>query len=357
MASPREIFSHSGPEHLTVVNWNDPNHRRSVAASLVQGVYILERDRQQNRQGPQALAPPWWDFFHFQLVRELVDNADLIFGAIYEFKFPAPYCYGLAPNPPRYVIAFRGTIKEPDTLFQDLKSNLQFMCNKLQQSPRFQLATQEVQYRVSVTGAANIWLAGHSLGSAMALLAGKNMFKMGCPIETYLFNSPFISAPIEQLKIKPLKHGIRFASSVFAAGVAFALKRRQQRHQENDTFVALSEWVPYLFANSSDPICSEYIGYFKQRKKMLNLGVGVIGRLATQNSVRNSIGSLFSSGNDSEPPPHLLPSANLTVNPSPSEGFKQDHGLHQWWNPNLYLQSNLHQFSNSFCPQLHNGNG
>ncbi|KAF9607775.1 hypothetical protein IFM89_000122, partial [Coptis chinensis] len=31
-------------------------HRRSVAASLVQGVYVLERDRQENRQGPHALA-------------------------------------------------------------------------------------------------------------------------------------------------------------------------------------------------------------------------------------------------------------------------------------------------------------
>ncbi|KAF9598443.1 hypothetical protein IFM89_027876 [Coptis chinensis] len=31
-------------------------HRRSLAASLVQGVYVLERDRQENRQGPHALA-------------------------------------------------------------------------------------------------------------------------------------------------------------------------------------------------------------------------------------------------------------------------------------------------------------
>ncbi|KAF9621264.1 hypothetical protein IFM89_018481 [Coptis chinensis] len=32
------------------------HHRRSVAASLVQGVYVLERDRLENRQGPHALA-------------------------------------------------------------------------------------------------------------------------------------------------------------------------------------------------------------------------------------------------------------------------------------------------------------
>ncbi|KAF9626606.1 hypothetical protein IFM89_036467, partial [Coptis chinensis] len=32
------------------------HHRRSVAASLVQGVFVLERDCQENRQGPHALA-------------------------------------------------------------------------------------------------------------------------------------------------------------------------------------------------------------------------------------------------------------------------------------------------------------
>ncbi|XP_059667235.1 GDSL esterase/lipase At4g10955-like isoform X2 [Cornus florida] len=354
MATPRDIFNLSGPLHLTTVNWEDTNHRRAVAASLVKGVYSLEHDRQQKRQGPQALAPPWWDFFNFQLVHVLVDNADLsIFGAIYEFKFPASYSYGMAPNPPRYVIAFRGTINRPDTRCQDLKLDLQFICNRLQNSSRFQLAMQEVENMAAVAGAANIWLAGHSLGSAIALLAGKNMVKMGCPTETYLFNSPFISAPVEQFEDRKLKHGIRFARSVIKAGVAVALKDRQQRRRENDTFVALSAWVPYMFVNPSDPICSEYIGYFQHREMMVELGAGGIEKLATQNSIRNSIGSLFSSGKESEPL-HLLPSAHLTINLSPSEDFKRAHGLRQWWSPNLYSQSKLHQFRNEIY--IHNRN-
>ncbi|CAB4280171.1 unnamed protein product [Prunus armeniaca] len=49
-------------------------HQRSVAACLVQGVYVVERDRQEEREGPQALAPPWWEFFHFKLLRKLVDD-------------------------------------------------------------------------------------------------------------------------------------------------------------------------------------------------------------------------------------------------------------------------------------------
>ncbi|KAA8533602.1 hypothetical protein F0562_030964 [Nyssa sinensis] len=245
------------------------DHRRSVAASLVQGVYILERDRQQKRQGPQALAPPW-----------------------------------------------------------------------LQQSSRFQIAMQAVQNMVAVAGAANIWLAGHSLGSAIALLTGKNMVKMRCPVETYLFNPPFSSAPIETIKNQKVKHGVHLASSVIKAGIAVAVKGHHQTSQDN-SFTMLSAWVPYLFVNASDPICSEYIGYFEHREKMVNMGGGGIGRLAAQNSMESLLSAVL--GKDSEPS-HLLPSAYLTVNPSPSQNFKQAHGIHQWLRPNFYLQSKLHQF-------------
>ncbi|KAJ0589770.1 hypothetical protein HanIR_Chr04g0189941 [Helianthus annuus] len=67
----------------------NPDHRRSVAACLVQGVYILERDHQENRQASEALAPPWWNFFQFDLHSQLKDDADsCIFGAIYKSKHP-----------------------------------------------------------------------------------------------------------------------------------------------------------------------------------------------------------------------------------------------------------------------------
>ncbi|GLT75148.1 hypothetical protein SLA2020_468950 [Shorea laevis] len=58
IAPERDIFSHSGPLHLTNIDWKNFHHRRSIAASLVQGVRVLEFDRQQNRQGQQAHAPP-----------------------------------------------------------------------------------------------------------------------------------------------------------------------------------------------------------------------------------------------------------------------------------------------------------
>ncbi|KAL7254295.1 hypothetical protein ACSBR1_008655 [Camellia fascicularis] len=75
--------------------------------------------------------------------------------------------------------------------------------------------------------------------------------------------------------------------------------------------------------------------------KMVKVGDGSLGRLATQ----NSIGSLLSGalGRDSEPA-HLIPSAYLTINLSPSEDFKKAHGIHQWWTPNMQCQFKLHQF-------------
>ncbi|KAI3927087.1 hypothetical protein MKW92_049065 [Papaver armeniacum] len=116
IASERDDFVRSGPLHLTTVDWGNVHHRRSIAACLVQGVYVLEHDRQEKRQ---ALAPPWWEFFDFQLLVTLVDDVDSsIFGAIYEFKLEANNYH--SAEIPRHVIAFRGTMAERDSVSQDL---------------------------------------------------------------------------------------------------------------------------------------------------------------------------------------------------------------------------------------------
>ncbi|KAF7828132.1 GDSL esterase/lipase [Senna tora] len=335
MASEREYFDLSGPLHLTFVDWGNAYHRQSVAASLVQGVYILERDRQERRVGPNALAPPWWTFFHFQLFRPLIDDVDsTIFGAIYEFKPPSSKCNDMLDRSPRYVIAFRGTLTKVDSVSRDIELDIQFVRNGLHQTSRSEIAIQAARNMVAAVGDSNIWLAGHSLGSAMALLTGKRMAKHGMFVESFLFNPPFVSAPIERIKDKNVKLGLRIAGSV-------AKQKKDVPLDELDPFTALSAWVPCLFVNPSDHICSEYIGYFEHRKKMEEIGAGAIERLATQNSIGGLLMSAF--GKESEAV-HLIPSASLTVNVSPCRDFREAHGIHQWWRPHLQLEQKLYRY-------------
>ncbi|CAN1300105.1 GDSL esterase/lipase At4g10955 [Linum perenne] len=353
MESEREEFNLSGPLHLTFVDWSDPHHRRSVAASLVQGVYILERDRQLKRQPPISLAPTWWEFFHFKLLRQLVDDVDrCIFGAIFEYRPPPPSSHGhhSLDASPRYVIAFRGTLTKPDSFARDIELDLHIIRNGLHETSRFEIALRAVRNMVSAVGDSNVWLTGHSLGAAMAMLAGKTMAKTGTFVQAFLFNSPFFSAPIERIRDKRVQHGIRIANSVITAGLAFASKKTNNiKGRANgsstasveDPFVALSSWVPCIYANAGDPICSEYIGYFEHRKKMDEIGIGGIEKLATQNTLGGLLMSVV--GRDSEPL-HLIPSAILAVNLSPCQDFTEAHGIHQWWRPDLLLQSKLYKY-------------
>lgn len=341
MASERENFNLSGPLYLTTIDWQNPHHRRSVAASLVQGVYILEKDRQQKRWGTQSLANPWWDFFNFQLLEQLVDDTDSsIFGAIFEYKSPPEKNFPTNGSP-HFVIAFRGTINKKNSLSRDLTLDLHFIQNKLHQSSRFEIAIQAVRKMVATFRGKNIWLAGHSLGSAMALLAGKDMARAGIFLESFLFNSPFLSAPLERIKHKKVKHGIRIASSFITAGLAAALKGARQSNMSEDPFAALASWFPSLFVNPSDPICSEYVGYFEHRKKMEKIGASGIEKVATQNSIGALLMNAFGKGSE---PLHLIPSASLTINWSHNQDFKQAHGIHQWWRPDLNLETKLFKY-------------
>ncbi|KAM4076086.1 hypothetical protein ACJW30_12G037400 [Castanea mollissima] len=327
MATEKHIFLKSGPGYLTAaVDWSDPHYRRSVVASLVKGVYILERDRQKNRQESQALAPPWWESFHFKLSQKLIDNKDLsIFGAIYEYENPPS---SSSRNIPHYVIAIRGTLIKRRTLLQDFKVNFKCLLNELHLSSRFQvfnkLAMEFLRTTVKSKGESSVWLAGHSLGSAVALLAGKEMAKEE-----------------RAIKDERVKFGFRCVNSVFKTGLT-ALNDVVNGGQADDPFAVLSPWVPYLFVNPGDLICSEYIGYFEHRKKMEKSGLGIVEKIATKNSTRNLLSSVLGINSSSEPL-HLLPSADLTINRgqfpaikgdfAAYKKFRRDHGIQQWWNP------------------------
>uniref|UniRef100_A0A7N0SVP6 Fungal lipase-type domain-containing protein n=1 Tax=Kalanchoe fedtschenkoi TaxID=63787 RepID=A0A7N0SVP6_KALFE len=341
MVSDRYRFDRTGPLHLSCVDWNNIHHRRSVAASLVQGVYILERDRQENRQGSDALATPWWDFFNFELLQMLVDGDDQsIFGAIYHYQF-SDLEINSAKGAPHYVIAFRGTITKGNALTKDMHVNLELIKNGLNSTPLFEAAMSSVQHVASIAKDMNFWLTGHSLGSSMAMKAGRYMANGGIFLEAHLFNPPFLSAPIERIKSKKVKHGLRFVNSLVKAGLATAVKTGQRGNHPEETFRSLSEWTPNLYVHPSDVVCSEYVGYFEHRKKMEEMGAGHIEKLATQHSIASIFMSAIGKHQESL---HLIPSAILTVNQSHAADFKQAHGIHQWWSPDLNLHSNIYKY-------------
>lgn len=192
-----------------------PDHRIAVAACLVQGAYALERDREKKGQDG---APGWWKEYHFKLKRKLIDDADSsIFGAIYEFR--PPKFIQNASSAPKIVIALRGTLLK----MQDIKLDWDMFLNALERTSRYEIAMRAVEEMVSADASPNLWLAGHSLGSAIAMLAGKNMAERGIDLQTFLFNPPFPSdIPIELIEREKLKRFFGFLGSIITAGVASA---------------------------------------------------------------------------------------------------------------------------------------
>eukprot|EP01018_Ginkgo_biloba_P022323 Gb_02551 [translate_table: standard] len=337
MAIEGDIFQLSGPRHLSSIDWCDSNHRRCIAASLVQGVYVQERDRQDHRQGAgQALADMWWSFFKFKLKEVLLDRIDgSIFGSVYKFSKKAAGLQSRPPGVPKMVVAFRGTVTTPDSFARDLELDLELLRNGLHKTCRYEMGLDAVRRSVSKHGSEHGWIAGHSLGAAMAMLVGRKMAEEGYFLEAYLFNPPFFSAPLERIKNQKLKRGLHVALSMVTAGLALTLRDECSRMEAQNAFAVLRAWVPWLFVNPKDDVCSAYLGYFANRRRMHEMGAGNIANLAAQHSITDIILCAF--GKESKPL-HLIPSARLSVSLSPSApDFKRAHGIHQWWAPNLVL--------------------
>ncbi|VVB17398.1 unnamed protein product [Arabis nemorensis] len=263
-----------------------------------------------------------------------------IYGAIFEYNFS--YNYQNFPSlrvPPRYVIAFRGTILTSKTCFSDVRHNLRCIYDT-----RFEHAMHAIHNMVVKHSDTSVWLAGHSLGADLALLAGKTMARFGFFLEAYIFNPPKWSIPLETLiKCEVLNGGIRFAGSLFKAGVAKIFKDLDQV-QENDQAMNIVRWTPYLFVNPADPICSAYIGYFKNKTFMNKIGLSEIERIATTNPLRSLLVGKKETSSPSESL-HPLPSAYMIVNKNVSHDGRKAHGLDQWWDPSFNGEYVFYQFN------------
>ncbi|KAF8027961.1 hypothetical protein BT93_E0776 [Corymbia citriodora subsp. variegata] len=340
MAFEDERFDRSGPQGLNRIDWKNADHVRSVVASLVHGVSILERDRQEKRYRPLALAPPWWETFGFQLESPLKDKANSsIFGAIFEYERPSSSGNRSADGP-RFVVAFRGTLIKAKSTPRDMKLNAQIIMHKLHSSSRCETAMQAVEKLVAAPVDSRIWLAGHSQGSAIALHVGKNMAKKRL-LESFLFNPPFVSAPLEKIKSWRMKLGLQLFTSVLRGVVALVKHSRERRQQYARSFAALSPWVPHLFVNKVDLVCSGYIGYFEFGNWMQQVGLGDLHKFARQYSVMSML--LSKKGTQAEPL-HLIPSAKLTINSAPLECCVRAHGICEWWKQDLRPKSIVYEY-------------
>ncbi|GLJ35280.1 hypothetical protein SUGI_0709910 [Cryptomeria japonica] len=329
MASKREIFNLSGPHHLIKPNWLDADHRRCIATSFVQGVYVRERDRQQQRLGLNAQAEIWWRYFNFKLIDCLIDGTDgSIFGAVYKWnqKLTRP------PGAPNMVVAFRGTLP---SVAGDLWMNYNLLTNRLHTTRRLQTALEAVKICVHKHGCENVWVAGHSLGAAVAMSAGRKLAEEERVfLQAHLFNPPFIS-PVERIGDENLKRGFHLASSLVTAGLAMALQNSRARNESYKSFCNLQSWVPCLYINPRDEVCSGYLGYFESQKLMNQIGAEGIARFGAQQSIADIF--LTAMGQESKTG-HLIPSARFTVNLNPAEDFRMAHGMQQWWAPDLRIK-------------------
>ncbi|KAM3278273.1 hypothetical protein ACQJBY_045868 [Aegilops geniculata] len=338
-----DSFDDNRPKHITGVNkidWANKEHCRCIAACLVKGVYVHENDRATGR--PVKLAPAWWESFGFHLKKELRESIysivgvifDTIYGAIFEYSPSAPgdRCA------PRYVVAFRGT--KPGSI-RDYYLDLKIVMNKLKKRTRCVQACATIEGLMMEEGQDGcIWLAGHSLGAAVALVVGRYVMVQEKPpnLPTFLFNTPHVSfiTSINLLKLDPVaKESVHRVGNILREGAAKVL--RSHRERMDNLFQRLSPWVPNLYVHEKDPICQGFIDYFEQRQKFMEASPGV-GTTFAAFSRRDVFWHLIRKDKDR---PQLLPSAVLW-----KSRFDHDpHGLQQWWEPDSELGLEVQHYS------------
>ncbi|KAK1685256.1 hypothetical protein QYE76_046104 [Lolium multiflorum] len=339
ISGPTHIMSRrSGVHHSSAmaIDWNNEEDRRCVAACVVKGTYILEKDRTMCRmQTAEALAPAWWESFHFRLKEVLKEESfrrkydKLIFGAIYEHVPPAGG--RRHPSAPQYIVAFRGTMLPHPKAIHDVVLDLQIIVNTLQYSKRSDRALGTID-------SSAVWLAGHSLGASLALEVGRTMMaEQGFSLSTFLFNPPHVSPAPAIDKILPsegLRRELYATSARVKAGLGLVLGHHRKHMEE--LFERLSSWAPNLYVHDRDVICQGFVHYFEQRQQLEERC-----RSATTLSYRDM---LFSTIGKEKERPHLLPSATLWKNSSidrDAHGIQKllaAHELQQWWKPDDELR-------------------
>ncbi|KAJ0240990.1 Alpha/beta-Hydrolases superfamily protein [Hirschfeldia incana] len=342
VSGPRNVAS---PNWRDLINssWKDPNYKRTVMACFIQAAYLLELDRQENRDEQTALAPKWWIPFKYKLTQTLIDERDgSIFGALLEWDRSAAMADLVVIRPsgaPKAVLALRGTILKSLTMRRDIQDDLRFLAwESLKGSVRFSVALEALESVAKRYGSSNVCVVGHSLGAGFALQVGKALAKDGLFVDAHLFNPPSISLAMSLRNIGE-KAGVawkRLMSMLPPKNETLVPNGNDEAEagsisggfrnwvpsfygQNQKPSVDLRKWVPHLYVNDSDYICCHYTD-------------------------QDGVSEGNSNKENKSPVVNAIPqaAAKLFVMSKGKQKFLEAHGLEQWWSENLELQSAIH---------------
>ncbi|KAK9924123.1 hypothetical protein M0R45_032510 [Rubus argutus] len=335
VSGPRNLCSPTWRDNISS-SWKDGNYKRTVIACFIQAIYLLELDRQENRNADNALAPKWWIPFKYKLTQTLIDERDgSIFGAILEWDRSAALADFVVMRPsgaPRAVLALRGTLLKGPTMRRDIEDDLRFLAwESLKGSVRFKGALEALKSVSEKYGSGNVCIAGHSLGAGFSLQVGKALAKEGMYVETHLFNPPSVSLA---MSFRNIGEKAGFAWKRFKSMLPLSSETQVNNEESDKTIgfglknwisglkgppgVGLGKWVPHLYVNNSDYICCSYTD--RDGIEGNNAGKENVGPSSTTGQV----------------------AAKLFVMSKGNQKFLEAHGLEQWWSDDLELQLALH---------------
>ncbi|KAG9144193.1 hypothetical protein Leryth_021408 [Lithospermum erythrorhizon] len=289
-------------------------------ACFIQAVYLLELDRQENRNAETALAPKWWIPFKYKLVEKLIDERDgSIYGAVLEWDRSAALADFVLMRPsgaPRAVLALRGTLLNRPTIRRDIEDDLRFLAwESLKGSVRFHGALKALDTIAEKYGSNNVCVAGHSLGAGFALQVGKALAKEGIFVEAHLFNPPSVSLATSLRNIGE-KAGFAWKrfKSMLPSGSECPVPTEEV---VKSISLGHKQWVPHLYVNNSDYICCSYTD---------SDGIADVNQVDKENIL----------------PSHGHLAGKLFVLSKGNQKFLEAHKLEQWWSDDLELQTAIH---------------
>ncbi|KMZ74538.1 hypothetical protein ZOSMA_125G00010 [Zostera marina] len=270
-----QILNHFTSENP--LDWGNDEHVRIVMACLVNAVYIIDDDNNQVTKDATA----WYETFHFSRHENtLKSTTHHILGVAFKFnKLEARSHHLSLEKAPLYVVALRGTKINSR---RDIKDCCNMASGMLYHGERVIRTVQFVEKLMSVDenrqNKDRIWWTGHSLGVAVTTCSIIRMNQNGEEYkpQTFLFNPPFgdhilgnliDNSPLLSISFFPIPFlpipflpTISFLPPVSIIRYVLNLFRRPK---------PLHEWIPNLFVNPNDRICSGFIRHFENRKQIL----------------------------------------------------------------------------------------